>query len=191
MITGILLAAGKSSRFGTHKLLHPLADGDPIGVAAARNLLSVLPNSVAVVRPEDSLLAEQLAATGIRIVVNKNATSGMGSSLACGVDATPSAEGWIIALADMPFIQTVTIQAVSAAVNSEETIAVPSHQGKRGHPVGFGKRYRQQLSQLRGDRGAHRIVQQNRNLTRIVDVEDPGVLTDIDSPQELISYLSS
>ncbi len=189
MITGILLAAGKSSRFGANKLLHPLPDGDSIGVTAARNLLTVLPGSIAIVRPADILLAEQLSTTGIRIVVNEHADTGMGSSLACGVSTTPGATGWVIALADMPFIQTNTIRAVSAILDNGETIAVPSCQGKRGHPVGFGKGYQSQLKQLSGDRGARRIVQQNRKQTRIVTVNDPGILADIDSPFELNHHL--
>ncbi len=190
MITGILLAAGKSSRFGNHKLLHPLPNGNPIGVTAAQNLLAVLPNSIAIVRPGDQLLTNQLAATGIRIVVNEHAGSGMGSSLACGISTTSTAKGWIIALADMPFIQTSSILAVATVMKNKETIAVPSHLGKQGHPVGFGKGYQSQLSQLCGDRGARRIIQQNRKQVRIVEVDDPGILTDIDSPLGLPRHLS-
>ncbi len=190
MITGILLAAGKSSRFGTHKLLHTLPDGCPVGIVAARNLLAVLPDAIAVVRPDDQLLARQLAATGIRIVLNPHADSGMGSSLACGVNATPAAKGWIIALADMPFIQTASIQAVFTALDNGETMVRPSCQGKQGHPAGFGKIYRSQLSRLDGDRGAYRIIQKNRKRLHIVNVDDPGVLADIDSPPDLVRHLS-
>ncbi len=185
MIKGVLLAAGKSSRFGAHKLLHPLPDGNPIGVTAARNLLAVLPDSVAIVRPGDRLLAEQLATTGIHIVVNEHADSGMGTSLACGVCATSAAKGWIVALADMPFIQTKSIRAVATVLDNRDTIAVPYHRGKQGHPVGFGKRYQPQLSQLYGDRGARRIIEQNRKQIHRVEVDDPGILSDIDLPSEL------
>jgi molybdenum cofactor cytidylyltransferase len=56
MITGILLAAGNASRFGSNKLLHLLPDGTPIAMAAARNLKAAIPSSLAIVRPQDHAL---------------------------------------------------------------------------------------------------------------------------------------
>ena len=185
MIAGILLAAGKSSRFGACKLLQPLPDGDPVGVRAARNLLSALPFSLAVVRPGDHLLASKLEACGIRIVVNPHADGGMGHSLACGVGASREADGWLIALADMPFIHPLTIRSIARLISSGEVIALPRHAGKTGHPVGFGRSHLHRLLQLTGDQGGRAIVRENREQAVILDVADSGILTDIDHPDQL------
>ena len=92
MISGILLAAGRGFRFGSNKLLHPLADGTAMVVAAARHLLNALPHSMAVVRPGEEELARLLVAAGMELVVNHEAEEGMGVSLACGVAAAAQAE---------------------------------------------------------------------------------------------------
>jgi molybdenum cofactor cytidylyltransferase len=67
-ITGILLAAGYSKRFGSDKLLYPLADGTPMAVAAAQKLYATVNPVLAVVRPESIELADLLSAEGLQIV---------------------------------------------------------------------------------------------------------------------------
>ncbi len=189
MIRGILLAAGSASRFGAHKLLHPLPWGEPIAVAAARTLLEVLPESIAVIRPHDTELAERLATTGIRIVTNQDADSGMGGSLALGVAATPQdCSGWAVALADMPFIRRNTIQAVVDRLDDHRAIALPLHRGRRGHPVAFACRYRSRLIRLSGDQGGRQLLTRYGQWIRTAAVDDPGILADIDSPSDLERY---
>ncbi len=184
-IMGILLAAGESSRFGADKLLHPLPGEGPIGLLAARKLHAALPNSIAVVSPSASRLAGYLSSLEIGVVVNRQ-NSGMGSSLACAIDATPeAAEGWVITLADMPFIETTTIRAVAAAIENRDAIVTPWFRGRRGHPVGFGRGYRDQLAELTGDEGARHLLQQHHQRINILQVEDAGILIDIDTPADL------
>ena len=155
---GILLAAGSASRFGAAKLLQPLSDGTPVGVASARTLLQVLPNSIAIVRTGDQALIEAFSAIGLPVVENPLADAGMGSSLAAGVCATSGATGWLIALADMPWLQPATITALSERLNSGVSIVAPVYQGRRGHPVGFSSRWRRELQALSGDRGARDLL---------------------------------
>src|SRR6267142_1358457 len=119
-VRGILLAAGYSKRFGSNKLLQALPAGapeagTPIALAAAKHLLEALPESIAVVRPRAQKLARILRDAGCSTVVCKNAGEGMGTSLAAGVRSAADADGWIIALADMPFIRPDTIRAVANA----------------------------------------------------------------------------
>src|SRR5258706_4362094 len=157
-IRGILLAAGYSKRFGSNKLLQTLPAGTPeagtpIGLAAARHLLEALPESIAVVRPRAQKLAKLLGDAGCNTVVCKNASEGMGTSLAAGVRATADADGWIVALADMPFIRPETIRIVTKALQEGAAIAAPSFHGVRGHPVGFARRVPVEPSSPRwGDR---------------------------------------
>jgi molybdenum cofactor cytidylyltransferase len=178
-IVGVLLAAGRGERFGGHKLLAPWRDGTAVAVAAAQHLIDALPDSVAVLRPGDEILASLLAAEGLRIVVNPNADGGMGTSLARGV-AAAEADGWVIALADMPAIRPATIQAVAEALAGGAVLAAPAYHGQRGHPIGFARRFRAALTALDGDQGGRDILEQHADELRLIEVDDAGVLVDID-----------
>jgi molybdenum cofactor cytidylyltransferase len=183
-IAGVLLAAGRGERFGGHKLLAPLPDGTLLAVAAARNLVDALPDCVAVLRPGDEILASLLAAEGLRIVVNPDADHGMGTSLARGVAAC-DADGWVIALADMPAIRPQTVASVAAALAAGAPLAAPVYRGQRGHPIGFARRFRAALTALTGDRGGRDILAQHADEIRLIDVNDAGVLVDVDQAADL------
>jgi len=187
-VAGILLAAGSGVRFGGDKLLAPGAAaglGVPIGVLACRHLVAALPYTVAVVRPGDAALAAALAGAGARIVECANAADGMGASLACGVRASADAVGWVVALADMPWILPATIASVAAAVRAGALVAAPFHGGARGHPVGFGRACRDELAALTGDVGAKPIVAAHAAALTRIDVDDFGILRDVDTPADL------
>ena len=185
-IVGILLAAGASRRFGGPKLLHPLADGVPIGVAAARTLRQALPNSVAVVQPDDQVLITAFAAIGLKIVENPFADGGLGMSLAAGVRAVPEAAGWLIALADMPWVEPATIVMLAESLRNGASMVAPSYAGCRGHPVGFARRWGEQLGSLRGDKGARDLIADYAGELILHSTLDAGVLADIDHPGDLI-----
>lgn len=185
MIVGILLAAGASRRFGSRKLLHPLADGVPLGLRSAQNLQHGVGKAIAVVSPLDRELSDLFQQAGLEICVCARSSEGMGASLACGVRASAAADGWIIALADMPFIQPATIAAVVRALQDGAAIAAPAHEGKRGHPVGFGREYYTELAALREDEGARAIVKRDDRNVVLVTVDDPGIHGDIDTPEDL------
>ena len=182
---GILLAAGRSRRFGGDKLLHPLADGTPMAVACARRLYQVLPDCLAVVGDTRSALAQQLAAEGLRVIANPRARQGMGTSIACGVAAAAGARGWLITLADMPAIPADVIQALAGGLNEGADIIAPVCCGRRGHPVGFAARHGPELLALSADRGARDIIVASRATLVTLETADCGVLHDIDSPDAL------
>ncbi|OGA05010.1 MAG: hypothetical protein A3I00_05225 [Betaproteobacteria bacterium RIFCSPLOWO2_02_FULL_64_12] len=189
-VRGILLAAGYSTRFGTNKLLQPLPEGSngagtPIAVSAARRLVAAIPESVAVVRPRAQKLSQLLREAGCKTVVCRNAADGMGTSLAAGVRATADAHGWVVALADMPFIKPETIARIARALVEGAAIVAPAYRGERGHPVGFARRFGDDLSALRGDEGAREILKIHPDGVTLLEVDDPGVLSDIDTPGDL------
>ena len=191
-IVGILLAAGTGTRFGGGKLLAALRDarddvapGTPIGVAACRHLVAALPETIAIVRPGDAALALALTAEGARVVECARADEGMGASLACGVFAASEADGWVVALADMPWIRTATIRSVVAALADGADIAAPLIGGRRGHPVAFSRTHRPALLALRGDEGARALIASHRDALRTVDVDDAAILRDVDTPADL------
>jgi len=189
-IVGILLAAGRGVRFGGTKLLAPLATGDAsqgatVGEAACRRLVAACPDVVAVVRPDGGPLAAALRDAGARVVECARADDGMGASLACGVTAAADAAGWVVALADMPWIAPATIANVVAALRNGAVVAAPFYRGERGHPVGFGKACGPALAELTGDEGARRVLAAlGERLVRI-DVDDAGVVRDVDTPADL------
>jgi molybdenum cofactor cytidylyltransferase len=189
-IRGVLLAAGYSTRFGSNKLLHPLPAGTPdagvpIALASARHFIEVLPEPVAVIRPRAQKLGKILRDAGCNTVVCKNAAEGMGVSLAEGVRAADDAHGWVVALADMPYLRPDTVRIIAKALSEGAAIAAPSYRGERGHPVGFARRFLDDLSALRGDAGARDILKAHPDWVTLYEVDDPGVLRDIDKRSDL------
>ncbi|MCW5626745.1 MAG: nucleotidyltransferase family protein [Burkholderiales bacterium] len=185
-ITGLLLAAGSGSRFGGGKLVHPLPDtGVPIAIGAWRNLVAALPDSRVVVRAGEADVASMFESEGIAPLFCPDAADGMGRSLAYGVRHTPEARGWVVALGDMPHIAPATIRAVADALAAGAPIAIPTFDGRRGHPVGLSADYRDALLKLDGDEGARRIVKADAALVWELPLDDPGILADIDTRADL------
>lgn len=186
-IVGVLLAAGAGVRFGSGgKLLHPLSDGTPIAIASARNLIAALPRSIAVVRPQQQELQAKLDALGYAVTVCPNAGEGMGVSLAHAIAASgEDIDGWVVALADMPFVRPTTITAVADAIAKGATLAAPFFRGERGHPVGFSSRLRNELLSLAGDEGARSVLKRHIAELRAIECDDPGIVADIDTPADL------
>jgi molybdenum cofactor cytidylyltransferase len=185
-VVAILLAAGSASRFGSDKLLHALPHKVPIAIQAARHLREVFGRDVvAVVRPDAKTLAGLLREEGCEVVVCERASEGMGASLACAVQAIAQADGYLVALADMPFIRPSSIEAVRDAVLKGAPLAAPYFRARRGHPVGIASRFRDELLRLQGDEGAKRLLAGRASEIVKVPVGDPAVLRDIDTPGDL------
>ncbi|CAJ0687278.1 Purine catabolism protein PucB [Ralstonia mannitolilytica] len=123
-----------------------------------------------------------LAEAGCEVLRCADAARGMGASLAAGVAARPQAGGWVIALADMPWIAPATIAQVAGALDARHCVA-PFYEGQRGHPIGFGADFFAGLTSLDGDEGARRLIAPG-TLVRI-DTDDAGILRDVDTPADL------
>jgi molybdenum cofactor cytidylyltransferase len=188
-IVGVLLAAGSGSRFGGDKLQATLDDGRMMASVALSNLAKAVDLVVAVVRPEDDVLFASLGREGAHVCRCDRAADGMGASLACGVRASlvlyPAARGWIVALADMPWISAETISRVMEELKRGAALAAPIHGGKRGHPVGFAARFGGELAALAADEGARTLLRNNEQQMVLFDTDDAGVLRDVDTPQDL------
>lgn len=187
---GLLLAAGYARRFGGDKLLAPLPDGTPLAVASVRRLREGLRHAfgegaavLAVVRPEQDALATLLEAESVRVLRADAARRGMGASLAAAVTATADAAGWVVALADMPFIAAATVEAVACALKDGDRIVAPTVAGQRGHPVGFPAALGNALRALDGDEGARQLIA--RHGVRLIACEDNGALRDVDVAGDL------
>ncbi len=187
-LVGILLAGGSGTRFrasgGDDKLMHPLPDGTPIAVAALRNLIAAVPRVVAVIRPGAEALGEALSREGAEVTVCPEADEGMGRTLAHAVRYAGEAAGYVVALADMPFIRPETIAAVAQALADGGTIVAPVFRGARGHPVGFSPMQRGELEALAGDAGARELLHRHRDAVRLVEGNDPGIVRDVDTLED-------
>jgi molybdenum cofactor cytidylyltransferase len=183
-IVGLLLAAGSATRFGSDKLSHRLPHGVSIAVQAARHLHSVVPRIFAAVKPGTDRLAEALSEY-CEIVVCENAAEGMGASLACVARAAGRVDGYLVALADMPFVRRTSIAAVRDAIASGAPLAAPYFRARRGHPVGICGAFYEELLAAKGDEGARALLARNESRLVKIPVGDPGVIRDIDTPDDL------
>lgn len=184
---GILLAAGKGARFdpsgAQNKLMQSIENGDAVAVAAAKNMLAVLPMVQAVVRPGADALAAQLRMVGCTVTECPTAEAGIGASLVFALTQVRHADGWVIALADMPYVRPATVAALVHAIADGADIAVPTCGGRRGNPVAFSRLHLPRLLQLSGDQGARSLLRTFAVVETAVD--DPGIHRDIDTIDDL------
>ncbi|MEN4168557.1 nucleotidyltransferase family protein [Serratia marcescens] len=190
MITGIIItAAGRGERFiraggQGNKLNAGFADaaGERRSLfehTLRRALASGLPVQV-VARPDNLPVLAACAAN--QVPVTLLASAGLGDSIAAGVAATPHWQGWLIHLADMPFVGADVFRQVADALR-QHPIVRPCYAQQPGHPVGFSARLRKPLCQLRGDNGARELLQ--GAAVHLLPLEHPGVVQDIDLPSQL------
>lgn len=179
----IVLAAGLGSRFGSDKRLARLADGRSLLDATLNSIPRRFSQYLLVLRPDDSALALQHAAQW-QPVHAEAAAHGMGHSLAAGLAACRPCNAALVVLADMPHVSTTTYVALLAALRRDR-IAVPRHAGQRGNPVGIGSDFFEELQQAQGDRGARLLLERHPQTLHWVDVEDPGIHRDVDTPADL------
>ena len=186
---GVLLAAGRGTRFGSDKLLHPLPNGVPMVVQSAKNLLAVLDEVWAVVPPQHDELHRVLAQIGCKNLINHAALTGMGSSVALAArhwKSLPEFDGVLIALGDMPFIQTETLHLLVDTLGQGASLCAPEFNSQRGQPVGFSKDWQTQLMSLTGDVGARDLIRAHSAEMTLIPVNDPGIHLDIDTPDHLV-----
>lgn len=197
-LSPVMLAAGRSRRFGGDKLLSPLTLAGVTELLVVHSLnawLAVFERLTVVIRPDHpdllQLLSENPAYAGrLNLVVTEDADKGLGHSLAAAVAATQDASAWLIGLADMPAISSRTLQQSEQLLHQGAALTVPFHRGRQGHPVGFAQQYKNELLQLTGDKGAKSILQRNKDLVHPVTA-DQGSVLDIDSRADWADFMAS
>jgi len=179
----VVLAAGRGSRYGADcdKLEQPV-DGVAMLSRTLRNVLASQLDVVVVTTDAMAELARRSVAARDLVVMGPTAPFGMGYSIAAGVGARAQASGWLIMPADMPLVRPQTLTAVAAALG-HHPLVYAQYRGQRGHPVGFSAELFTELVTLTGDEGARRLLA--RYPSHAVDVDDPGVLIDVDTPEDL------
>jgi molybdenum cofactor cytidylyltransferase len=184
----IVLAAGKGSRFlGTeHKLAQSLEGLTVLGSTLRHAIASHLQVVVVTTEALAEVASRSIAARDVIVIPEADAPGqsglGMGYSISVGVGARPDASGWLILPGDMPQVQPSTLQEVARQLD-QHPVVYAQYKGRRGHPVAFSAELYSELVTLKGDEGARRLVARYPALG--LDVDDPGVLVDVDTVADL------
>jgi molybdenum cofactor cytidylyltransferase len=150
------------------------------------NLRAVVDRVLAVIPRGKPALRTRLESSGCEILETDRTARGMGASLSAGIAAVPLADGWIVALGDMPQVDRRTIKALVDALEHGAKIAAPyGPDGRRGHPVAFSAKLRNELIALDGDVGARMVLMRHESAIVRVETEDPGIFVDVDTPEDL------
>jgi molybdenum cofactor cytidylyltransferase len=183
----IVLAAGFSTRFGGMKLCAKLANGKTVFNQTLQNIITAIPNSIIVTRPEVAKFLSIRASKYSSLHIFKNAESGMGASLSYGIQQIRDWDACVVCLADMPFILPSTYSTIASSLTLER-IVIPNYRSKPGNPVGFGSKFFPELISLIGDSGGKKIAFDNPECLYEVAVDDPAILMDIDTPADLEKF---
>jgi len=192
-LEAIVLAAGSGSRFGGGKLLAGWRGGvvldGALAAAFAAPVRSVTVVSGADLRVE-TLAREHAVRTGqgarLRIAHAADYARGISASLRAGVASLPpDADGAFVFLADMPAVPPAILAPLADALARGAAAAAPTFEDRRGHPVLFARLLFERLVALDGDEGARMVLSDLGKALFLLTTDDPGVLLDIDRPEDL------
>ncbi|KAA9396000.1 nucleotidyltransferase family protein [Haloarcula sp. CBA1130] len=190
-VGGVILAAGRSSRYEAGNKLLATIDGTAVVRRVAESASEAsLSDIVAVLGYEDVAVAEALDGLSLSLRRNDDYTAGQSTSVRHGVDYAQE-YGWdaaLFLLGDMPFVRAATIEELIQAYRTgTATIVVPKHEGARGNPVLFDGCHFDALASVSGDRGGRDIIETTEK-TAFIEVEDPGIHWDIDTNADFTDF---
>lgn len=193
MICGIVLAAGESRRMGSQKLLLPFGGKTVIAHVVDELVRSALDAVYVVVGHEGNRICKELSRRPAIIVTNPDYKLGMLSSVRSGLQALPQqCEKVLVALGDHPAITSELVkQMVQSSRTTDKGILVPLYRGKRGHPVLFSIRYRDEIMTCFDSVGLRGLLQSHPDDIFELNTSTPAVLSDMDSPEDYRRALTS
>lgn len=189
----IVMAAGRSSRFGSDKRVVRLHNGETLLSSTLRAIQKSFSNSRVVIKPEDNAHSLGLTPTNHTIIGHRSHL-GLGYSISdafsqlCSDENAHHYRAAAVWLADLPWVSEETCSVLIKMATSEN-IVQPLHQGKPGHPVVFGREFWHELALLEDERGASPVIKKHSNRVIRVSFNDPGVCADIDYPDDLTNNL--
>ena len=182
LISGILLAAGLSTRMGEPKQLLPFGESTIVETVVDSMLGAKFDEVIVVVGHCATQIQEQLSGRPVKIVFNPDYHEGMLTSAQAGIRALKEDDAFALMLVDQPFITSALIDGViDAYVQTNKGIALPSYNYKRGHPVIFHRRYADDILDLRAEGGGVRtLFKTHGDDIHYLTVDTDRVLRDID-----------
>lgn len=186
-IGAVVLAAGQSRRMGEANKLMAEIDGEPMVRRVVRMLQDAEVSPIVVVLGHEAgRVRDAIADLGVRTVVNVRFAEGMSTSVRAGVDAIEDdVDAALFVLADMPWVTAKHVRAMCDRFDpvAGRAICVPVHEGRRGNPVLWASRFFADMQKLTGDAGARSLLGEYAALVSEVDVDDPGIHFDVDTPE--------
>lgn len=188
MAVAILPAAGSSRRMGRPKLLLPFRDSTILGSLIQALRGGGISEIVLVTAAGDETLSAWGAAEGVHVAVNPRPERGMLSTIREGIAALGGGdalarrgEPLVVCPADLPALLPATVRAVLAPASP---LVVPAYQGRRGHPLVISPALIPEIATLDLDIGLRELLERHPEELRIVAVDDPGAVRDVDTPEE-------
>lgn len=184
----VVTAAGSAVRFGSKKLLAPI-NGEPLLDHTIRSLLEGGVSEVIVVVGTDARreIARDVNAMNdprVRPVENPDPSRGMFSSIQIGV-ASANGDALVVLPGDMPYVRPETVRAVIAKFREVSAIVSPRYRGKRGHPVVMPPSLRDEIAATPPTANLHDVIKRHPGEPVDLEVTDPGVVRDVDTPADL------
>jgi molybdenum cofactor cytidylyltransferase len=177
---GLILAAGESRRMGYPKAL--LRYGEETFLDTLIGLFTPCCDSVVVVLGAHASRIREATHRAATFVVNPDFSRGQTSSMQCGLRAVPDGtESVLFTLVDHPAVATATIARLMEG--PAPLVRVPCHEGRRGHPIRFASALTPEFLALGEDGSARDVVRAHAAETELLEVDDPGILADIDDAE--------
>jgi molybdenum cofactor cytidylyltransferase len=187
-VHGVVLAAGTSSRYGRSNKLLASVDDEPMVRRATRPLAASTLEAVTVVVGHDAeRTLRAVSGVGVDVVMNQAYERGQSTTLAAGIEAAAaqSADAAVVGLGDMPYVASATVDGLIAAYAAGAGTALAAAcDGRRGNPVLFDAAFFGPLRNVEGDVGGREVLLKS-NDAALVETGDPGVLRDINRPEDL------
>ncbi|MCK8825486.1 molybdenum cofactor cytidylyltransferase [Fuchsiella alkaliacetigena] len=192
MISAIVLGAGVSSRLGRAKQLLPFGEKTVIERVVDNLLLSDIEELVVVLGHRAEEVAGLLVNKEVITVYNPDYKMGQSTSLIAGLESIEqAATGILCMLGDQPLVKSETInQLISHFKQSEQLIVAPKYQGQLGNPIIFATQLKSEMLMASGDQGARWLLSKYRDRLKEIEVEDRGVILDIDTEADYRKLLS-
>lgn len=192
-VSAIVLAAGRAERMGEQKLLLPLKGRSLVRWVVDAAVGSRADETIVVVGHEAREVASELEGLPVSIVVNREYSEGMSTSLKTGVGATNSGRDAVVfLLGDQPLVSSAVVdRLIDAFVRSGRSIVRPLVDGRPAHPVLMSATLIPEIMSEEGDRGAREVLERRRHDVFYVAVDDPRIDLDVDSREDYESLLGS
>lgn len=183
--TAIVLAAGRGRRLGGRKLERPWRGYPTVLEATLACYRGLVDDLIVVLGHESDRLEPVAARAGARGVVNEQYDQGMLSSVWCGLRAVGEVEFAWLTPGDIPGVRRETIAALRAGWRAGDGLVIPTCDGRRGHPLMLAADLFGEVFQLAPEVGLRQLREQVPERVRLVEVGDPGILHDLDTPADL------